>query len=345
MPSPHDLLLDRLEQAGAVSLIARLDDPQATGNTSDEYLHVFVPDLHLVSPDVRRRFRYGFDHTDMFSRVIDALLATWDDVEAAGHQMRVTQLGDFVDLWRESDNDLAGVRRVLDAFPDIRDRLVRNAEDSLSANLILGNHDLDAGSSRDFARARMAIHLPGVNRTMMATHGDRFDLSEVLVPDALAAVVVWLFGRLAGPATYRIGELRQLRDRTMPSDLSTQIQGDGAVGVLAAPRTGSARFNVARVERPSDRADAHSLLPRAVETVVQLRRVIEADGAPIAPNLRVVVIGHSHHPRMVHDVTAGLVLMDCGAWIESLQVGDGPKRPNRQIGATCGSDLRIYQID
>jgi UDP-2,3-diacylglucosamine pyrophosphatase LpxH len=346
MTSPHDVFLARLKDVADVRLVARLDDAAAVGNTSKEYLHVFVPDLHLVSKKVRPRFAYGFDHAEMFSRVIDALLATWEDLEEAGHQMRVTQLGDFVDLWRESNNDITGIRHVLDSFPDIRDRFVRNAEDSIAANLILGNHDLDAGESRDFARARMAIHLPGVNRTMMATHGDRFDIGELLVADKLAAWAVWLFGRLAQPVTYPLKELRSMRDDQMPKDLTAKIQGDASLGEMASLSSSlPARFNVTRVEERDGRGEAHSLLQRAVETVKQLRHVVESDGKPIAPNLKVVVVGHSHHARLIEDKTAGLVLMDCGAWIEGHRIGDGPTRPNRQLGATCGSDLRIYQLD
>ena len=62
------------------------------------------------------------------------------------------------------------------------------------------------------------------------------------------------------------------------------------------------------------------------------------------PNLTVLVIGHTHQARLVVDHTANLVLMDCGAWIESYQVDHGPKHPNRQLGAVCGADLRIYQL-
>jgi hypothetical protein len=87
------------------------------------------------------------------------------------------------------------------------------------------------------------------------------------------------------------------------------------------------------------------LLPNAVRAVQTLRTEPDSDGQPAAPNLTVLVIGHTHHARLVVDHTANLVLMDCGAWIESYQVDQEPKRPNRQLGAVCGADLRIYQLD
>jgi hypothetical protein len=78
--------------------------------------------------------------------------------------------------------------------------------------------------------------------------------------------------------------------------------------------------------------------------VQTLRTEPASDGQPSAPNLTVLVIGHTHQARLVVDHTANLVLMDCGAWIESYQVDQGPKHPNRQLGAVCGADLRIYQL-
>src|SRR5262249_53411258 len=58
---PHDILLEHLTAAGNVQLVARLHDPEAVGNTDTTYLHVFVPDLHLVSDEGRRTYQYGFD--------------------------------------------------------------------------------------------------------------------------------------------------------------------------------------------------------------------------------------------------------------------------------------------
>jgi hypothetical protein len=76
-----------------------------------------------------------------------------------------------------------------------------------------------------------------------------------------------------------------------------------------------------------------------------LRTEPDSHGQPAAPNPTVLVIGHTHHARLVVDHTAHLVLMDCGTWIESYQVDREPKRPNRQLGAVSGADLRIYQFD
>lgn len=347
MAQPHDILLEHLVAAAQVRLVARLHDPEVVGNTDDEYLHVFVPDLHLVSDEVRLSYQYGFDWRAEFTALTMALLETWEAVQQAGHRFTVTQLGDFVDLWRQSDNDPSGVHVILEAFPDLRDHFLREADDSLGARLLLGNHDLEARQARDFDRATMRHYLPGTAETLMATHGDAFDVLETTVPEEVKAFVLQTFGRLATPTTYHMEALRTLRDRTTtPRDDRTRIQGDATLAGLRASTEDFPDYcNVIEVHQAADRHAAHHLLPNAVRTAETLRSELESDGQPAAPALKVMVIGHTHHARLVMDHTADLVLMDCGAWIENYQVDGEPKRPNRQLGAVCGADLRIYQLD
>ncbi len=319
----------------------------AVGHTDTTYLHVFVPDLHLVSDDVRATYQYGFDWRAEFTALTTALLETWDALQQAGHHFTVTQLGDFVDLWRQSDNDPSGVHDILEAFPDIRDRFFREADGSLGTRLLLGNHDLEARRARDFERARMIHYLPGTAGTLLATHGDAFDVLETTVPDQIAAFVLQTFGRLATPQTYHMQELRTLRDQTTTSrDERTRIQGDATLaGLRDSAEDFPDRWNVIEVHQTADRAAAHRLLPNAVRAAQTLRTELDSDGQPAAADLKVMVIGHTHHARLVLDHTANLVLMDCGAWIENYQADQELKRPNRQLGAVCGADLRIYQLD
>ena len=347
MAQPHDILLEHLMASAEVQLVARLHDPEAVGNTDETYLHVFVPDLHLVSDDIRPHYQYGFDWRDEFAALTTALLATWDALRQAGHHFTVTQLGDFVDLWRQSANDPRSVHAILESFPDIRDRFLREAEDSLGAQLLLGNHDLEARQARDFARAKMIQYLPGTAGTLLATHGDAFDVLEIAVPEEIKAFVVDTFGRLSTPQTYHMEALRTLRDlTTTPRTETTRIQGDATLtGLRASTEDFPDCWNVIEVHRAADRLAAHHLLPNAVRAAQTLRTELESDGQPAAPALKVMVIGHTHHARLVVDHTANLVLMDCGAWIENYQVGQEPKRPNLQLGAVCGADLRIYQLD
>jgi hypothetical protein len=53
MAQPHDILLAHLVRIAHVRLVARLSGPEVADNTNAAYLHVFVPDLHLLS-DAKR---------------------------------------------------------------------------------------------------------------------------------------------------------------------------------------------------------------------------------------------------------------------------------------------------
>lgn len=354
MPQPHDIFLDQLGVALDVRLVARLHDAALVGNTDEKYLHVFVPDLHLLSEVQQQNYAYRFNGRDpnghdLFAELTTAVLATRQVLRQADQDMTVTQLGDFVDLWRESNNDYHAVPDILASHRDIQERFLPRptlGRDAVGANLLLGNHDLEAREAAGFGRARMVHYLPGANMTLMATHGDAFDFWELAIDDNVAAFFLKMFGGLVEPNDYPMPELKELRDTTTPADQTTRIQGDAEFDV--SPQAGTPlddRINVLEVHDTAQRAQTHRLLPNAVKTAAELRTPSLQGDPAIAPNLQVMVIGHSHHARLIIDQPAHLVLMDCGAWIENFRVGQGPLHPNRQIGAVCGADLRIYQLD
>lgn len=350
----HDIFLEQLGVAFDVRLVARLSDPAVVGNTNERYVHVFVPDLHLLSDTQQQNYAYGFNGRDqngrdLFADLTTALLDTRRALRQTNQYMTVTQLGDFVDLWRESSNEYQAVSDILASYPDIRNRFLPRPSqfrESVFPNLLLGNHDLEVRQARGFGRARMAHYLPGAGRTLMATHGDTFDFWELTIPDDMAAFFLKMLGAAVQPAEYPMLRLRELRHDTTPTDQTTQIQGDAD---LAPPLQTQGeledRINIIEVDDVVQRAQAHRLLPNAVRTAEALRAPAQNGEPAIAPDLNVMVIGHSHHARLIIDQPANLVLMDCGAWIESFRVGQGPIQPNRQVGAICGADLRIYQLD
>jgi hypothetical protein len=66
-------------------------------------------------------------------------------------------------------------------------------------------------------------------------------------------------------------------------------------------------------------------------------------------DVRLVVIGHTHHARLVRGKRADgalFVLMDCGAFVGTSFLSDELDAPmaNAQIGVKVGNDLRIYQL-
>ena len=342
MAKPHDIFLDHLKELLQVQLVARLKDDESVGNTNEKYLHVFVPDLHLLSRAARVDYRLKFDWSDEFTKVTTALIKTRDHLKRENHRMTVTQLGDFVDLWRESLEGPKSAKDIIESFPDIRDRFLRKSEDSVSARLLLGNHDLEVRKAAIFARARMSHYLPGTGWTLMATHGDIYDHMELFLPDVIQNVVLQILGRIPKPGTSSMQKLMDLQRKYPPND----NQGDATFAEMgdAGPDLPS-EFNVITVTDEQKRQKTHKCLPLAIKAAENLRTVEDPGGNLIAPQLKVMVLGHTHHARLVVDKIDDLILMDCGGWVGNYRVGQQPKRPNHQLGAVCGSDLRIYQVD
>lgn len=342
MAKPHDIFLDHLKALLQVQLVARFKGDEAVGNTNEKYLHVFVPDLHLLSEAARMNFNLKFDWSDEFTKVTTTLLNTRDHLKRENHRMTVTQLGDFVDLWRESLEGPKSVKDIMEAFPDIRDRFLRKSEDSVSARLLLGNHDLNARESRIFARARMAHYLPGAGWTLLATHGDIYDYLELFLPDVINTIVLQILRRIPKPSTYPMEKLMDLQEQYPPND----NQGDATFAEMEdAGADLPSEFNIITVTEEEKRQETHKLLPLAVKAARNLRTEKDPEGKAIAPNLKVMVIGHTHHARLIIDKIDDLILMDCGGWVGNYRVRQAPAWPNHQLGAICGSDLRIYQVD
>src|SRR2546423_879786 len=96
--SLHEQFLATLESAANVSLVSKLRDPRL--NIPDESrLNVFIPDLHLVSKT--RVFQFGTNATDTLRAVLTGLRKL--KAEARPSRVIVYQIGDLLDLWRETD--------------------------------------------------------------------------------------------------------------------------------------------------------------------------------------------------------------------------------------------------
>lgn len=82
------------------------------------------------------------------------------------------------------------------------------------------------------------------------------------------------------------------------------------------------------------------------------RNFLLPPGVQALPDLKTVVIGHSHLPRIVtvgEPDGGGFLVVDCGAWLEEV-IWPGKKDeknilPSCQIGVICGNEARIYQLD
>lgn len=359
-----------------VRLVARLYEDTLLGGSSTTEAYVFLPDLHLMSPTAQGRYRYGFDQLERNrpvprSAIFNAFTRRLADLReelAAEVNVVTIGLGDTVDLWREDTGDVEDVgaltRQILDAFPEIDERLVAFSPESLRAKLLIGNHELfgKAGGwhAAAFKRAKRS-HLVqvGSRKSILVTHGDLFDALEVTLPDRVQAYFVREFGPNVKGGACKPDRQDQARKATANS----QPQGGPPV-VLANPQSAEILADWVNVwvtnqrAKAAERRTSHSYLPNTLAAAGQLRaghpQTLQAFGLdPADPpaDLRAVVIGHSHHPRLsVHrdalTPANNLVLIDCGAWIGSSAFrGEKSPVPSCHLGFLCGGDVRIYQLD
>src|SRR3954452_14727496 len=136
--SLHDQFLATLESVANVSLVSKLRDPRL--NIPDEdRLNIFIPDLHLVSKT--RVFEFGTNAVDTLTAVVNALRTL--KTGARPSQVIVYQIGDLLDLWRETDG-LNPDADVASAIEDSHAALIEAIYDpALDTQFLLGNHDYD----------------------------------------------------------------------------------------------------------------------------------------------------------------------------------------------------------
>jgi hypothetical protein len=356
-------LMEVLEQEnGEIRLLGRINDP-VINNRSDREVFLFVPDLHVISPERQERFgRYGFNHaeTNLLARLLLRLEALRSQWELDGDNKLVTvQLGDFFDLWREfpraADPDAIGD----DVHGQLRDVLYRGldrGEACLRATMILGNHD----TKRGIPLEEIPFRLKSFNRSgdgnpfLFTNHGDAFDIIERLVPDPIQEFVVNFIGSLTPTNKYWVGNWGKAA-----SEINKRL-GDMEEAVVAPNHVLDAVSGAPRVEPDTNLPVRLAVEVDSADGVDHgsfekyYRSIIMADGAgTVSQSLRVVAIGHTHHAAMILCEPGGggrpLLMMDVGAWIENcsypLEEGGPPvQEPSAQLGVIHGNDARIYQI-
>jgi len=363
--TPHDEVVSALLSVPGLSveirLLGRVDDP-LIGNASANDVFVFVPDLHLVTPQRQAQFaKYGFNHAA--SRTLARLLQRLADVRAQwkldGNRNLITvQVGDFFDLWREFVGAANAAAIPDDAHGELRDVLYRGTDRGLpclDATILLGNHDTKGGVPLD----EIQFQMKAFNRTangqpfLFTTHGDAFDMLERLAPDAIEEFIVHFAGTLTPVNKYSIGQWGQVAAQTnKPLD---QLQDaitkprhdlDNAAGAVRVQPGTALPALLARVVTVPDEA-RHGHFEKYYESISEAA----TRGMSSATGVRVVVVGHSHEAAMVLCRPPGarpLLMMDTGAWIESctypLAEGGSASEPSAQLGVIHGNDVRLYQI-
>jgi UDP-2,3-diacylglucosamine pyrophosphatase LpxH len=336
--SLHSELLGSLQAVARVQLVARLQDDRLNFPQAGE-LHVFIPDLHLITAARRAEagYTYGTNYPSLLEAVVKSLLALKLASAPAG-EVVVYQIGDLFDLWRQVDGLDPNANAASAIQNDHASLLVALRDPDLNAQFLLGNHDYDLYRFPSFdAWQRSYVLAPSV----MLLHGDVFDWVEQL-PDELKNLVVFLFSASHPAGTADLEKLRPLNNRQRAGkNFHDFIQN------RAPAPTGKWR-EAADGDRGSWNVQVDGTAPKEMLLYLdEARQKCDTANRQFDSTLNVAVIGHTHHARIaVHDTADEFfALMDCGAWIENCNTADDPTpRPNAQIAALSANEARIYQL-
>jgi UDP-2,3-diacylglucosamine pyrophosphatase LpxH len=330
--SLHDSLLLALDSVADVKLMASLRDERLMFGRADD-LRLFIPDLHLISPKARRRYRYGTNQLELLAQVLGVLQQFRTAEKARGNSVTAYQMGDCLDLWREDgkeDDRFDAASVIADANAEVMRRL---CSEQLQTRFLLGNHDFELYRRANFSTwTRRYFLTQGEQQRGVALHGDLFDWVEQF-PDEFNRWAVYYLSSSKLSSDYKVAELSKVvRKENTLRDFSRQIAGDAAV---AEPQPAASsvpdRFNVTA---------SHKFLAPAHEAC---HRINKDHGQ----QLRFTVIGHTHQAKIsVHDGGRDdfFALIDTGAWIEDSILPDKTRFANAQLTALSGNEVRIYQL-
>jgi UDP-2,3-diacylglucosamine pyrophosphatase LpxH len=370
----HDDILAALQQefpddgaggeAEGVFLVARLHDPGLCMDDPTPY--VFIPDLHLVPAADSLRFPWVTARDSQVER-LTRLALLLGGLRRTDPSLRVWQLGDCFDLWRTNGvggNPEDDVSATQAAYPPLFEALYRDA----GLQVLAGNHDQEL----------LKFQLPGgpqaLNTVLLdrgqgtadavLAHGHQFDPIETLPRDVKeffargatelvpptprsmleAANPHWKPDPVGTPPPRRPGDANQFLHFGLKRDHPRPL---GAVAVNVVPYV--------QVHDPA-KAFVDSFGGGRKPTVDGPRQTFFTDVAWYARQMstggrdvRLVVIGHTHRPRIVRGTRPDgtlFVLVDCGAFVGTSFLSDELDAPiaNGQIGVKVGNDIRIYQL-
>jgi UDP-2,3-diacylglucosamine pyrophosphatase LpxH len=342
----HERLLSILQSIADVRLVASLQD-ERLGFPDKKDIRIFIPDIHLISEKCRKKG--GFIFSTNYTELLTSLALALTDLKtkkANDETIEVYQLGDFLDLWREAP----GLDEQFDAASGIKDDhedlMLALMDEKLDARFLLGNHDFDLYRWPVYPRWDRRYYLPDTTLQSPSTvllHGDIFDWVERL-PDKIEDILVYLFAPTVPPNDYRLGQMKTLiRQSHGKRNYRTYIQDQSpaAVGLVqkGMPDNIPERWNVqTKVSSPPENL---KFLESAYNCCIKANTDYQM-------NLKVAVIGHTHHARIaVRETDKGdlFTLIDCGAWIENcIADGESSPAPNAQIAALSANEARIYQL-
>lgn len=370
----HKEFLEHLSQVADIYLVARLKD-ERIGYPFPDDLRVFIPDLHLISTIRQREFgyKYGTNYNaheaDLLPGMISALITFKKKIQEENVSIpdeekkkifEIYQMGDFMDLWRETDRPWKKRpdewRGFVDRIKDTNNLLFNLfLDETLNVNFTLGNHDFDLHRVPDFSHLwRFLIHyLVDKQEVPVAgiIHGDVFSWVERL-PDP----VQQFFAHHFSP---------QFPEKIRKQIVNSHIKGKFLIFkrykrykeyIMQKEAPEFNEFPLSNGLPPGDEWNIKRIGQGSKE---ELRYLKEARQYSSRINqkydfdLRMFVMGHTHYARIAIDDEDGqfFILVDCGDWVkfhiarvEEAGTIKNIQMLNAQIGVLCDNDIRIYQL-
>ena len=370
----HNEFLRQLGQIADIYLVARLKDDRL-GFPFARDLRVFIPDLHIISRFRQQEFGYKYNtnynshESDLLPALVQELIKFKRQIivenegiaEEDKRRFEVYQLGDFLDLWRETDTPWktrpakwrGHVNRMIESNAVLYDAFL---DETLHTNFILGNHDFDLNRIPGFShRWRFLRHwlvdeqeVPVVG----VLHGDLFSWVERL-PDSIQQFFVHHFSPQIP---------KQIRKQIVNSHIGSNflifktynkykeyiMQKEAPVFAEFPLKNGlppGSEYNVKRAP-----AGSKEELKYLTDAKKYFSAVNQRDNFKV----RMAVMGHTHYSRIAVDDSGGefFSLVDCGAWVKFhwavvQEEGEVKRIPmdNAQVGVLCDNDVRIYQLN
>jgi UDP-2,3-diacylglucosamine pyrophosphatase LpxH len=313
----------------------------------------FIPDLHIMSEN--RGIGYGqgkYFHLNQNRKgILIAFLSRLIELRNMGQEfqrLKVYQLGDMNDLWREAkhwwgEDVVTMLARQIGDHEDLF-KLFRD----LGTERLAGNHDnklRDEEVRKQVAESPVNALLP---MDMLHPNARSFSWGSACRMDMIHADQVdksesgW-FRRLINPVGCRFAQHDDgLFNFGEIDEWAHEIQPEGPE---------DARFRQPPVDyrgRDDDRKivkfvrsiyDYETCAPEATDEMREARRVA-------------VMIGHTHQPRIVlGDPTHDYTMIDCGSWVNKSSLAGEPKEKaeekafwNAQVGVLSGNEAALLQM-
>jgi UDP-2,3-diacylglucosamine pyrophosphatase LpxH len=370
----HNEFLQRLGQIADIYLLARLKDDRL-GYPFPRDLRVFIPDLHLISQYRQQEYGYKYNtnynahESDLLPTMVKLLIEmkrqigeenNGTDDEDKKKTFEVYQLGDFLDLWRETTTpwrtrpgEWRGyVNRIIESNAALYDALL---DETLHTNFILGNHDFDLHRIPEFSHRWRFLSSYLVDRQEVPVvgilHGDLFSWVERL-PDELQR----FFVHHLSP---------QIPEEIRKQIIKSHIQSNFLIFktykkykdyIMLKEAVEFHELPLSRGLPPGSEYNVKRAPGGSKEELMYLadaKKYFSGVNQSEKFKVGMAVIGHTHYPRIAVDDSGGefFALMDCGAWVNFHMAvieeeGEVKRIPmdNALVGVLCDNDIRLYQL-